>query len=100
MRIRDGLEIDDVRLADICRRYRIARLDLFGSVLRDDFGPDSDIDVLYEFKPDAHIGWEIVDLQQELEDLVGRRVDLVGRGSIHWLIRDEVLASARPLHAA
>lgn len=100
MKIREGIEIDDQRLADICRRYGVARLDLFGSVLREDFGAASDIDVLYEFEPDAHIGWEIYDLQCELAELFGRQVDLVGRETIHWYIRDEVLAEAKPLHAA
>jgi predicted nucleotidyltransferase len=100
MKVREGLEIDDERLADICHRYGVARLDLFGSALREDFRAGSDIDLLYEFKPDARVGWEIYDLQCELEKLFGRPVDLVGRRSIHWYIRDEILAEARPLHAA
>ncbi|MGI8793368.1 MAG: nucleotidyltransferase family protein [Acidimicrobiales bacterium] len=100
MRIRADLEIDDQSLAEICRRWHLRELSLFGSVLRDDFGPESDVDLLYAFE-DGHVpGWAIVDLADELETLFGRRIDLVGRGSVHWLIRDEVLAQARPLHAA
>jgi predicted nucleotidyltransferase len=100
MKIRDGLEVDERRLAEICRRYGVVRLDLFGSALHDDFTDDSDIDLLYELRPDARLGWEIVDMQRELEELFGRKVDLVGRQSIHWYIRDDVLAEARLLHAA
>ena len=100
MKIRDGLEIDGERLADICRRWHITELSLFGSALRDDFGPESDIDLLYEFEAGHVPGWEIVDLASELESVFGRPIDLVGRGSVHWLIRDEVLAQARLLHAA
>jgi predicted nucleotidyltransferase len=100
MWIREGLEIDEERLAEVCRRYHILELSLFGSVLRDDFRPDSDIDVLYLVEPDARLGWEIVDLQDELQELFGRPVDLVPKRWLHRLIRDQVLDSARPLHVA
>lgn len=100
MEIREGLEIDDDALADICRRYHLKGLWLFGSSARGDFRADSDIDLLYEFAPDEHIGWAIVHLKEELEKLFGRDVDLVSRHFIHWYIRDEVLAEAKPLHAA
>lgn len=100
VKIREGIEIDGERLAEICRGYGIVRLEVFGSVLRDDFTDDSDIDVLYEVAPDASLGWEIVDLKAELSELFGRRVDLVGRRSVHWYIRDQVLAEAKQLHAA
>lgn len=99
MKIRDGLEIDGERLADICRRWHVTELSLFGSALTDDFGPDSDIDLLYEFEDGHTPGWAIVDLALELESVFGRSVDLVGRRSVHWLIRDEVLTQARSLHA-
>lgn len=100
MKLREGLEVDGERLADICRRYGIAELWLFGSVLRDDFGPDSDVDILYVLEPDANLGWEVVDLQDELEDLFGRPVDLVPKRWLHHMIRDQVLGSARPVHVA
>ena len=101
MRIREGLEIDEERLAEICRRFHIRELSLFGSVLRDDFGPDSDVDVLYE--GDIHLSpvpWAIVAFARELEEMFGRRVDVVGKNSIHWFIRDRVLDEARPMYAA
>jgi uncharacterized protein len=100
MKVRDGIEVDAAALARICARYGICELSLFGSALGPDFGPDSDIDLLYDLEEDAQLGWEIVDLVAELEALFGRPVDLVGRRSIHWLIRDDVLATARTLHAA
>ncbi len=101
MKLREGLEIDDERLADICRRYHVHELALFGSVLRDDFGPDSDVDLLYVFEPDAAIDlFELGDLTEELEALIGRKVDLVPKKYLHWYIRDRVLAEARPVYAA
>lgn len=100
MKIREGLEIDDGRLADICRRYGVARLDLFGSALHDDFRPDSDVDLLYVFSPDVHIGLKIHDLELELSDLFGRQVDLVSKRWLRSLYRDEVLAQSRELYAA
>ena len=100
VRIREELDIDEDRLAEICQRYGVAELSLFGSVLRDDFGPQSDVDVLYVFEPDAKIGWEIVDLQDELEALLGHPVDLVPKTRVHWLIRDDVLSSAEVVYAA
>jgi predicted nucleotidyltransferase len=62
--------------------------------------PGSDIDLLYELAPESHLGWEIVELIDQLEKLFDRPVDLVSRRSIHPLIRDAVLQEARPLHAA
>lgn len=100
IRVRDGIEVDGGRLSEICARYGVRELSLFGSALGPDFGPDSDVDLLYTLDEDARLGWEIVDLAAELEVLFGRPVDLVGRNSIHWLIRDDVLATARTLHAA
>lgn len=100
VRIRADLDIDGERLTELCRRWHLRELSVFGSVLTDEFGPDSDIDLLYEFEDGHAPGWAIVDLAEELESLFGRPVDLVGRRSIHWLIRDRVLAQAKTLHAA
>ncbi|CAN5638671.1 nucleotidyltransferase family protein [soil metagenome] len=100
MRIRADLDIDEQRLTDICRRWHIAELSLFGSVLTDEFGPDSDVDLLYVFEKGHSPGWDLVQVADELEALFGRPVDLVGRRSLHWLIRDRVLAQAKTLHAA
>lgn len=81
-------------IADFCRRRHIRRLALFGSVLREDFGPGSDIDVLVEFDP-AHVpGLSFFDMQEELARLFGRRVDLNTPGDLGRYFRDEVLAEA------
>ena len=95
-----GLAVDDRRLAEICHRYGIGRLDIFGSVSRGDAGASSDVDVLYELAPGARLGWEIENLADELALVLGRRVDLVSRGALHDRLRDTVLAEAQLLYAA
>lgn len=91
------------QIADFCRRWKITEFALFGSVLRDDFGPESDVDVLVEFAPDA--GWSLFDhvaMQNELCRLFRRRVDLLTRfGVEHSLnkpLRKNVLNSLRVIH--
>jgi DNA polymerase beta domain protein region len=91
------LDIDRARLDALCRRFGIARLDVFGSVARGEDGPGSDVDLLYELAQGRSLGWEIEDLSQDLADLFGRPVDLVSRKALHPLIRDQVLADAEPL---
>lgn len=97
-------DLPDLPLAEIraiCRRYGVRELALFGSALRDDFGPESDLDLLVEFEPDVRIGFmELGRMEQELAALLGRRVDLVPKGGLRPFLRDEVLASARLLYAA
>jgi predicted nucleotidyltransferase len=89
------------QLAEFCRRNHIRRLALFGSVLRDDFGPNSDIDVLVEFEPGHVPGLRFIRLQDELSRLFGgRRVDLVTPKFLNHRIRDEVLRSAEVQYAA
>lgn len=101
MKIRDGLEIDGERLADICRRHSVIELAAFGSVLRDDFGPHSDVDLLYVFAPDAFIGWSgIYELDRELAELFGRPVDLVPKRFLSPAFADVVVRQAEPLYAA
>ncbi|MEU6642056.1 nucleotidyltransferase domain-containing protein [Saccharomonospora sp. NPDC046836] len=92
--------VDERRLRDICVRYGIAMLLVFGSAARGDDRDDSDIDVLYELQPGARLGWEIEDLNKDLSDLFGRPVDLVSRKALHPLLKDAVLAESRPLYAA
>jgi predicted nucleotidyltransferase len=94
------LEIPTERLAEICRRYHVRELSLFGSVLRDDFHDDSDIDVLVEFETGAPIGLiEYVRLQHELAALVGRDVDLVEKPALKRYLRDRVLGDAWVVYA-
>lgn len=95
-----GLEVDGDRIAEICGRYGIARLDVFGSVSRGEAAPNSDVDVLYELAPGARLGWGIEALADELAEVLGRPVDLVSRNALHERLRASVLAEARVLYAA
>ena len=88
-------------IAAFCRKHHIRKLALFGSVLRDDFGPDSDVDVLVEFDPEHIPGWNIVSMADELSELLdGRRVDLLTFKGLHPFIRDRVLREAQDVYAA
>lgn len=89
------------QIAELCRRYGIAELSVFGSVARGDDRPDSDVDLLYVSASDSKNSlWELWDLRDELAQLLGRKVDLVPKNSLHWVIRDQVLTEARPVYAA
>jgi hypothetical protein len=95
------IAVPDQQVADLCRRYQVHRLALFGSVLRDDFRSDSDVDVLVDFAPAAQVGFiTLARLQRELADLLGRPVDLVPRQGLKPVIRDQVLASAEEIYAS
>lgn len=87
-------------IADFCRRNGIRRLALFGSVLRRDFGPESDVDVLVEFEPGARLGFGFFALQDELSALLGRKVDLNTREDLSRYFRDEVARTAEPIYEA
>ncbi|MCU1499313.1 MAG: polymerase [Acidimicrobiales bacterium] len=93
-------DVDRKRLAAVCLRYGVARLEVFGSVSRGEARPDSDIDVLYELLPDARLGWDIEALSDELAEILGRPVDLVSRRSLNENLRASVLADARLIYAA
>ena len=89
------------QLALLCRRYRVSRLSFFGSILRQDFGPQSDIDVLVEFLPGQTPGYlELGGLLVELSALLGRRVDLHTPKTISEFFRDRVLREAHVQYAA
>ncbi len=84
---------------DLCRRHHIRRLSLFGSVLRDDFRADSDVDVLVEFEPGRVPGFfGFAEVSFELEELFGRAVDLHTPASLSQYFRDEVMRAAEPLY--
>lgn len=92
------------RIAEFCRRWKVEELAVFGSALRRDFGPGSDVDLLVRFAPDAE--WTLLDhsrMERELEEVLGRKVDLVSRAAIeespNWVVRREILSSARVAYA-
>ena len=92
---RAHIDIPKERIAEFCRRNRIRRLALFGSVLRDDFGPDSDVDVLVEFEPGTRVGLlRLAGMEIELGEMLGHKVDLNTPGFLSKYYRDEVLAEA------
>jgi predicted nucleotidyltransferase len=92
--------IDRSAIADFCRRHHVRRLALFGSVLRDDFGPDSDVDVLVEFEPGHVPGFAFFDLQEELAGILGRPVDLHTPGSLSRYFRERVVREAQDQYVA
>lgn len=96
----EDLRIDASRLAELCRRYGIARLEVFGSVAQGEQRPDSDVDLLYTLEGGRALGWEVEDLVESLTEVFHRPVDLVSRRSLHPMIRDRVMAEAEPLYAA
>ena len=95
-----GIEVDLDRLAKVCERYGVARLEVFGSISRGEERPDSDVDVLYELVPGARLGWDIENLTDELSDELGQPVDLVSRKALHERLREAVLAEASVLYEA
>ena len=97
--IRARLSISDAGLEDFCRRWKITELSLFGSALRDDFGPDSDIDLLVRYGPAPNRSlMDHIAMEQELTELLGRKVDLVSKRGVensqNWIIRRSILDSA------
>ena len=98
-RMSPHISIDRDAVSAFCRRHHITRLALFGSVLRDDFRPDSDIDVLVEFQPGHVPGLDFVSIEREFSGLLqGRRVDMVTPKFLNPRIRDQVLRNAEPLY--
>jgi predicted nucleotidyltransferase len=85
-------------IAEFCQRNHIRWLAFFGSVIRSDFGPDSDIDVLVEFEPTARVGFfDLFDMEQELSHILGgRKVDMNTPKSLSKYFRDEVMQEAEP----
>ena len=103
-RLAGRLALDQDRLAAFCRRWGVADMALFGSVLRDDFRPDSDVDVLVAFVPDARHGlFDLVEMEDELSGLFGRRVDLVTRRAVeesdNWIGIDQLSGVTRRIKA-
>ena len=100
--MRSKIKVPQEELAEFCRRNRIRKLSFFGSVLREDFSSQSDIDVLVEFEPGAIVGFfKLYDIEQELSRILdGRKADLHTPGGLSRYIRDRVLAEAEVQYAA
>ncbi len=95
-----AMDFHEEAMGEFCERWKISEMSLFGSALRDDFGPDSDVDVLVSFAPDAE--WSLFDhlrMEEELGGLLGRDVDIVTRRAVeksaNWIRRESILKSAR-----
>jgi len=102
--VAERLNLSPESLSGFCQKWRITELAVFGSLLRDDFGPESDIDCLVVFAPDAK--WTLLDVigaEQELSDLVGRPVDLVEKQVVeqseNWIRRRHILSTAKTIYA-
>jgi len=100
-----AIDYDKEKLRAFCRRWKVTEFSLFGSVVREDFGPESDVDVLVTFSPDAH--WtlfDMSDMNEELQSLFGRQVDLLTRraveGSLNPIRKTSILSAAVMLDVA
>ena len=98
--MRARIDIPQAEIEAFSRRHHIRKLALFGSVLRDDFTPASDVDVLVEFEPGTRIGLRFFALEQELSELLGRKIDLNTPGFLSKQFRDQVISEAEPLYVA
>lgn len=98
---RSRVSLPESEIAGFCARHAIRRLALFGSVLRDDFRPDSDIDVLVEFEPDARVGYiRLAGIERELSSLLGRTVDLNTPDMLSRYFREKVISEAEPVYVS
>ena len=102
---KQNIQIPRDKIADFCRRWKIVELSLFGSVLREDFRPDSDVDVLVTFASDAEWGlFDHISMEEELSAIFGRKVDMVSRSAIersdNWIRREAILKTAEPCYVA
>jgi hypothetical protein len=94
------IALPEPAVADFCRRNHVRRLSLFGSVLREDFGEDSDVDVLVEFEPGHAPGFAFFGMELELEQILGRKVDLNTPRTLSRHFRERVEAEAEPVYVA
>ena len=97
----DKLPVSPDQLAAFCRKWKVKELSFFGSVLREDFRDESDVDVLIETLQESTLGWDWIDMQNELASMLGRKVDLVFKDGLrNPYRRGEILRTRRVLYAA
>ncbi len=100
MTLSSGMTLPAEKIAEICRKYQVRELAVFGSAARGDMRPDSDVDLLVEFEPEASIGlFELAGMEEELAALLGRRVDLVSKRGLKPRVRPHVLRDAKVVYA-
>ena len=99
MTLASGIEVPTETIADICRRYRIRELAIFGSVARGDMRPDSDVDIMIELEPGTHPGLKWFDLEDELEAVFGRKIDAMQKKLLKPRVRVEAERDAVVLYA-
>ena len=98
---KSNIDIPQEKIAEFCRRHYIRRLALFGSALRDNFTPDSDVDVLVEFEPGTRVGMiRLAGIELELSSILGRKVDMNTPGFISKYFRNQVLEEAEDQYVA
>jgi uncharacterized protein len=103
---RHGITLPTDRIAELCRRYGVRELSLFGSLLRDDFRPESDIDFLVVFGDDDQGPWmeKLIRMEDDLRVLLGRKVDLIPKESVlrseNWIRRDHILGTAQVIYGS
>ncbi len=101
MTIASGLSVPTAELAKVCRRHQVKELSVFGSAAYGELRPDSDVDLLVEFLPQAARGLlKLAAMEEEFSALLGRKIDLVSKRGLNKTIRDEVLSRARPIYEA
>jgi len=100
MTLESGLEIPTEKIAEICRRYGIQEMAVFGSAARNDMRPDSDVDIMVEFFPGVVHGWEYFHLEEELAEAFGRGVDMATKKWIKPRIKPHILSEARVIYEA
>jgi predicted nucleotidyltransferase len=103
--MKSNIEIPRKEISEFCRKWRIEELSIFGSALREDFRPDSDIDVLVLFSPEAQWGlFDLMRMEEELKEIFGREVDLVERSAVersrNYLRRKAILSNLEAIYAA
>ena len=103
--MKPNIEIPRKKIAEFCRRWHIEELSIFGSALREDFSPDSDVDVLVRFSPEARWGlFDLMRMEEELKAIFGREVDLVERSAVehsrNYVRRKAILSNLEPIYAA